>query len=169
MDAPMFPGLPDESRLWVIPLDAELGPERLPALESAMAELLGAWRHKGKAYEGRWRLEGGRCLLVAEPTMAAEPSGCAIEGFFTRLDARLRALGLGRLPEAFVLVEAEGWRAVPRTELGAWIREGRLGMETPVVDLSLFSVGQLRASGLLKPLRATWIARSHREALSAVG
>lgn len=165
-----FESLPDEARLWILALEAEPDPAQRGRLDAAMAELLGNWRHKGTAYQGAWRLEMGRLVLVAEPSMATQPSGCAIDGFFRRLHQRLEALGLKALEEDRVLVKLEtGLQTFPKADLGAAIQQGTLGSDTPVVDLSLFSLGQYRVGGLLKPLRDTWIARSYRTLLAPAG
>lgn len=155
--------LPDEARLWLVALAAPVNPDTRPALEAGMARLLAGWRHKGVAYAGAWSLFEGQILAVAEPAMTRMPSGCAIDGFFLRL-ARMRSeLGLAALGENQVLAQmGDALRAFERPELGDRLADGTLCGETPIADLTLYDLGQLRRGGLWKPLHATWIGRKFR-------
>lgn len=163
MRSPRFEGLPDDSRLWLVALERPLDDAQQQRLGAGLDDLLASWRHKGHVYEGAWALLERQILAVAEPTMAAAPSGCAIDGFFRKL-ARLReSAGLASMPEDAVMVRGpEGLRPVVREALASEIAAGRLAAETPVADLALYSLGQLRRGELWKPLRATWIGRKFR-------
>lgn len=155
--------LPDNARLWLMALAKPLDPGARPILDAGMAKLLADWRHKGVAYQGAWTLLEEQILAVAEPTMTTAPSGCAIDGFFRKL-ARLRSeLGLDTMPEDRVVARVDGHlRAFERPELADRLTDGTLQGETPIADLTLYDLGQLRRGGLWKPLHATWIGRKFR-------
>lgn len=163
MAADLFPGIPADARLWVIALDSRGEANPAGDLEAGLAEVLGKWRHKGDAYQAAWELLEDRLILVVEPRMATDPSGCAIDGMLRKLHRLAETHGRSILAEDSVLVRlADGLRSIPRDELAARIADGTLQAETPVVDRSLHHLGQLREGRLEKPLSSTWIGRKYR-------
>lgn len=158
--------LPDDARLWLIALEPAPEAAALERLSSAMDGFVAEWRHKGVQYAGAWTLLDGRLVALAEPTMTTAPSGCAIDGMMRKVNRTLEELALGRVdPTTAVLARtASGLRAIPKTELEARLGDGTLDAATPVLDLALFSVGELRSGKLEKPLAATWIGRKYKVA-----
>ena len=161
-----FHPLPDTARLWLLALDRAPGAGPRAALLAGMASILGQWRHKGHAYQGAFALLEDRILAVAEPDLASNPSGCAIDGMLRKVERLLAELGLAALdPAALVLARTgEGLRAFPKGDLEALLQEGVLGPSTPVLDLSLYNLGDLRAGRLEGPLARTWIGRKFKVA-----
>jgi hypothetical protein len=163
-----FPGLPDDSRLWVLALSQPAVGEAAARLEEGLGALLGRWRHKGQAYAAAWELREGRLILVVEPSMATAPSGCAIDGMLRKVRGLAQELGFELLGEDRVLVRQDGQIAsVPRTDLAQALEEGRLGPDTPVLDLALHHLGQLREGRLERPLARTWIGRVFKVAATS--
>jgi hypothetical protein len=164
----LFLPLSDESRLWVLALAHGLDPAGRQRLEAGLTEVLGNWRHKGHVYEGAWEILENRLLAVVEPNMATNPSGCAIDGMLRKVDRLTQEAGAPMLGEDFVVVRlAEGLRSFPKAELGDRLADGTLTAETPVLDLALFNLGQLRQGQLEKPLARTWIGRKFKLAVPA--
>lgn len=152
-----FAALPDDARLWLVAFD---GPVDAQLLAPEMEALLGRWRHKGVQYHGTWTLLEDRILAVAEPTLAVQPSGCAIDGMLRGVRQAAERLGLAlQDAEAVHTRLPEGLRAFPRAELEARLADGTLGADTAVLDLALLTVGDLRNGRLERPLAATWIGR----------
>jgi len=161
--------LPDDSRLWLLALEPAPDAEALLQLTETMDALVAEWRHKGVQYEGAWTLLEGRILALAEPTMTTAPSGCAIDGMMRKVNRLTAGLDLSVLdPASTVLVRLdEGLRAIPKAELETRLGDGTLDAATPVLDLSLFVLGDLKAGKLEKPLASTWIARKFKVAAGA--
>ncbi|HJW08706.1 MAG TPA: hypothetical protein VJ483_03680 [Holophagaceae bacterium] len=158
-----FQDLPDDSRLWLMASAEPLDEARRAALAADMDAILAGWRHKGIAYHGAWTLIHDRILAIAEPTMTTAPSGCAIDGMLRKVHGLVERLGLTLLDEDQVLFRKGGaYLAIPKAELGASLGGGTLDAETPVVDLTLFTLGDLRAGKLEKPLARTWIGRKFK-------
>ena len=156
--------LPDEARLWLLALAQ---PTEAAALAPDMDALIGRWRHKGVQYQGAWTLLENRILAVAEPTLAAEPSGCAIDGMLRGVNQLAAKAGvLLEDPQAILVRLRDGIHAIPRADLQARLEDGTLDGATPILDLALLTLGELRQGRLEKPLAATWIGRKH---LRAVG
>jgi hypothetical protein len=160
-----FPQLPADARLWVIALDAPAGQGQDRSLEDDLAEVLGRWRHKGNAYQAAWTILEDRVILVAEPHMATDPSGCAIDGMLRKVQRAAEAHGRRALDEDTILVRLpEGLCGISRNELGARISDGTLQADTPVLDRALHHLGQLREGRFERPLASTWIGRKFKVA-----
>lgn len=151
--------LPDDARLWLLALTRPTEPAVLaPELEA----LLGRWRHKGVQYQGVWTLLENRILAVAEPILATQPSGCAIDGMLRGVNQMVARLGLSlEDPQAVLVRLPDGIRAFPRSDLEARLADGTLEGATPVLDLALLTLGDLRQGRLERSLAATWIGRKY--------
>jgi len=159
VDLSAFASLPDESRLWLLALTHD---SEAALLAPEVEALLGRWRHKGVQYQGAWTLLERRLLAVAEPTLATEPSGCAIDGMLRGVNQLTSKLGLAlEDPQAVLVRLAGGIHALPRSEVEARLGDGTLDGATPVLDLALLTLGDLRQGRLERPLAATWIGRKY--------
>lgn len=157
MSPVLFPALPDAARLWLLALTHPVDPAVLaPEIDA----LLGKWRHKGTQYQADWALLEDRILAIAEPTLAEQPSGCAIDGMQRGLGQALARLEL-RLedPQAVLVRLPGGLASLPRTELAARLADGTLTAATPILDLALLTLGELRQGRFERPLGDTWIGR----------
>ncbi|MBP1773023.1 MAG: hypothetical protein H6P99_2186 [Holophagaceae bacterium] len=155
-----FAPLPDPARLWLLAL---VEPTDAARLAPEVDALLGRWRHKGVQYQATWTLLEGRILAIAEPILATQPSGCAIDGMLRGMNQIAGRLGLAlEDPQAVIVRSPDGIRAIPRADLEARLVDGTLDGATPVLDLGLLSVGELRQGRFERPLAATWIGRKYK-------
>jgi hypothetical protein len=160
MPYPAFAALPDDARLWLLALGR---PTDTSVLTPDMDALLGRWRHKGVQYRGVWTLIENRILAIAEPTLASQPSGCAIDGMLRGVNLIAGKLGtVLEDPLAVIVRRADGIQAIPRSEIEARLADGTLDGATPVLDLALLTLGDLRQGRLERPLAATWIGRKYK-------
>lgn len=165
MSLSAFSALPDEARLWLLALAQ---PTEASILAPDMDALIGRWRHKGVQYQGAWTLLENRILAVAEPTLAAEPSGCAIDGMLRGVNQLAAKAGVPvEDPQAVIVRLRDGIRAIPRAGLQALLEDGTLDGATTVLDLALLTLGELRHGKLEKPLAATWIGRKYLRAVAS--
>ena len=153
--------LPPHSRLWLLALESVPGPDAQARLRAGLDRILAQWRHKGQAYQGVGVLLEPQLIAVAEPLLAAQPSGCAIDGMLRKVRRLAEELELPLVdPAASVLVRlGNRLAAVPKAELATRLEDGTLDGATPVLDLSLYSLGDLQAGRLEAPLAATWVGR----------
>ncbi len=161
-----FSTLPDSARLWLVALDPPPPAADRDRILEGLEAILAQWRHKGHAYQAGCALLEDRILAVAEPDLATQPSGCAIDGMLRKVHRLAAESGLGMVdPALAVLVRTrDGLRAVPKTDLEARLRDGTLNGATPVIDLALYALGDLRAGKLERPLAQTWIGRKFQVA-----
>lgn len=155
-----FADLPDEARLWLLAFDRAVEATRIaPEMEL----LLGRWRHKGVQYRGAWTLLEGRILAIAEPTLAVQPSGCAIDGMLRGVRQAAERIGSGlQDPQDVVVRQPDGLGTFSRADLEARLADGTLGPGTMVLDLALLTLGELRSGRFERPLASTWIGRKYK-------
>jgi hypothetical protein len=163
MSLSAFAALPDDARLWLLALTHPVGPS---VLAPEMEALLGRWRHKGVQYQAAWSLLENRILAVAEPTLATQPSGCAIDGMLRGVNQIVARLGVVlEDPQAVLVRLADGIHTFPRADLEARLADGTLDGATSVLDLALLTLGDLRQGRLERPLATTWIGRKYKLAV----
>lgn len=155
-----FSALPDEARLWLLAL---VQPADSASLAPELDALMARWRHKGTQYQGAWTLLEPRILAIAEPILAAEPSGCAIDGMLRGVTQAVARLNLALEDPTAVLVRlTDGLHTIQRADLEARIAAGTLSASTPTLDLTLLTLGDLRNGRMERPLGATWIGRKYK-------
>jgi len=159
--------LPANSRLWLLALQAAPAPAAEARLRQGLGEILTQWRHKGQAYQGVWMLLEPQLIAVAEPSLASHPSGCAIDGMLRKIQRLLEQLDLALVdPGASILVRlGDQLACIAKTDIQARLEDGTLDGATPVLDLSLYSLADLREGRLEAPLAGTWVGRKHRVAV----
>jgi hypothetical protein len=164
-----FEQLPDHSRLWLLALAAAPDPATQARLGQGLDAIIGPWRHKGQAYQGAWALLEGQIIAVAEPTLAQSPSGCAIDGMLRKIVNLADGLALAIIdPAQAVLVRrGAGLEAIPKAGLERALATGAVDGRTPVLDLTLYCLGELRDGRLASPLASTWIGRKFQLAATA--
>jgi hypothetical protein len=156
--------LPAQSRLWLLALESLPDLASEAKLRHGLAEIIAQWRHKGQIYQGLGVLLEPQLIAVAEPNLATQPSGCAIDGMLRKVHRLVEHLNL-RLadPAASILVRLGGQLVViPKPEIQARLDDGTLDGGTPVLDLSLYSLADLRAGRLEAPLAETWVGRKFK-------
>ena len=163
MNLDAFTALPDDARLWLLALER---PGEAAALAPELDALLGRWRHKGTQYQAAWALLDQRIVAIAEPTLATAPSGCAIDGMLRGVQQLVAKAGMDLADPSAVLVRlGDGLQAMPRSDLEARLLDGTLTADTPVLDLALLTLGDLRGGKFERPLAATWIGRKFKLAM----
>ncbi len=69
--------------------------------------------------------------------------------------------------QSILVRTASKLRVVAKTELESLLQDGTLDANTPVIDLGLLELGQLRSGKLERPLAQTWIGRKYRASLES--
>ena len=158
-----FDALPGDARLWLLALDRTPDTAARTRLSGGLAGILGQWRHKGQAYQGAGALLEPQLIAVAEPTLAHQPSGCAIDGMLRKVQRLLAELGLATLDPATAIIARSGDRlgAIPKAQIPERLADGTLDAGTFLLDLSLYCLADLRAGRLEAPLAETWVGRKY--------
>lgn len=156
--------LPPTARLWLLAFPVPPDPAVEARFREGLDDLLARWRHKGEVYQAAWTFLEPQLAAIAEPTLAARPSGCAIDGMLRRVKGLAAQSGLDLVdPDGSLLVRRNHrLEAIPKARIQACLDTGVLDAATPVLDLSLYSLDDLRSGRLERPLGETWVARSYR-------
>jgi hypothetical protein len=158
-----FEGLPDSSRLWIFGVSRALSPAEEDRLLSAVDAFLDGWKAHGHPLAAAREWRHGRFLLVAVDDRVAPPSGCSIDALvrvLRELEGPLDAEIVGGAPVWFREGGEEGPpRRTSREEFREAARQGTVGPETVVFDLSLTRLEELRAGAWERRARESWHAR----------
>ena len=159
----MLTPLPDAARLWLFPLDAS--PAEAASVLDAVRGWLPSWQSHGRPVRAEATLLDGPTLavgaVISPEEMNAGVSGCGIDAMRHAVDAAVRAAG-GDLLSALQLRvrDAEGaWQVVARPAFRRLAREGDVDADTPILDVTLETVGALRRDGLVRPAGVAWTGR----------
>lgn len=165
-----FDGFPDDARLWLAAFQRPLLPEEQGRLRGHFEAFRPHWKSHGEPIDSAFALLEGQVLAVAERTMLTQPSGCAIDAMLRQIYKLADLLALPLIDAQKVLVRAGGnLQAVPKARLEAMLQSGELGAGTPVLDLTLQHLGELRQGRMERPMAQTWIARKYAGVLSPQG
>ncbi|MBL0209452.1 MAG: hypothetical protein IPQ13_00835 [Holophagaceae bacterium] len=163
-----FSGFPDTARLWLMAFPRPLDEAEKARLAEGFDTFRPHWKTHSTAIESGWMLIEDQIFVVVENTMGSSPSGCSIDAMLRQSIKLASLLELPFLDAQSIIVRASGrLRVVAKTELESLLQNGTLDAATPVIDLGLLELGQLRSGQLERPLSKTWIARKHRAALES--
>jgi hypothetical protein len=155
--------LPDSARLWIFGVSRTLSGDEEARLLEAVDAFLEGWKAHGYplAAAREWRYN--RFLLVAVDERIEPPSGCSIDALIRNLRGLEEELGAEMVGGAPVWYreEAQGGEIhrISRPDFKAAAADGRITPETPVFDLSLTRLGELREGRWELPAGESWHRR----------
>jgi hypothetical protein len=153
-----FDALPDDARLWCFGASRTADATETKQLLESMRGFVDEWTaHRRDLHAGfDWVHE--RFLLIGVDESRAGASGCSLDA----LTGHLRGIGteldldlLDSMPVWFRDASGE-LRAVSRTEFGELAALGEVSASTPVFDLTLARLGDLRDGRLEAAAGSTW-------------
>lgn len=154
--------LPDASRLWIFGSDRSPDPDQTAHLLDRTRAFLEDWSaHRRELSVGLdWRRH--RFLLVAVDESRSAASGCSIDGLMHHLSSMEEATGLGLVdtsPVWFRDPREDGRiRTVGRGRFRELAEEGVVGPGTPVFDLTVEELGEVREGRWERPAGESWHA-----------
>lgn len=160
----LFPTFPDEARLWIYAASRPLEEAEQARLCADLAPFFEGWTAHGHPVKGAAGIRDDRFLFVAGYVPGGDLSGCGIDASIDAVEAAIRGLGASWLSSLDVLFRGPGGRveALARPAFRAAVRRGEVTAATPVFDLSLTTVGALRAGHFERPAAASWHAAVFR-------
>jgi len=159
-----FAHLSDQARLWVYAFAQPLTPAQEELVRQELNALQRTWNSHGSSVRGAHDVREARLVLLAAELATGTISGCGIDSSVRVFKALRQAHGLDALNHHLVHYrDGERLQAVSRAAFQALVDSGRVTPATPVIDLTLTTVGELRAGRLEAPMAATW----HSQAFAA--
>ncbi len=162
----MLDPLPDAARVWLFPLDQTLGPDEADALRQRLADWLPSWASHGRPVQAQAEVLAGRALavgaVISEADINAGVSGCGIDTMERAVARAFEQAGVALAPALGVTFrDADGaWQTAARPAFRRLVREGAAGAETPILDVTASTVGELRQRGAERPAGDTWAAQA---------
>ena len=153
-----FESLPDQARLWCFGASQRLDDHQTQRLQDSMADFVSEWTAHRRDLRAGFTLLHGHFLLVAVDESAAGASGCSIDALMGRLRSLGTALDLDFLDSMPVWFRnpSGGIRKVSRAEFTDMARRGEVSASTPVFDLTLAQLSDLRAGRLEAAAGDAW-------------
>ncbi|MEM6646437.1 MAG: hypothetical protein AAF730_09310 [Bacteroidota bacterium] len=158
--AALFAHLPDHARFWCYVADRPLADAEQTALLAHLDTFFASWQSHGRPVTGAARVLSGRLLLLAA-TLNGEISGCGIDASVHAVTRAGAALGIAWKTGLFVVHrERDGVVAVtPRRAFKKAAKAGLVTPETPVFDLTLMHLGDVRLGRFEQPAADSWVSR----------
>ncbi len=159
-----FPGLstlPPQARLWLYAASRPLSEPEVERIGVEMNRFMADWSSHGREVLGVSELANNRIMGIAALVPEADVSGCGIDKSVHRLQALGEEVGvewLGGLSIVYRDVAGE-LQVVTRSAFRGLVQTSQVSTTTPIVDLSLTTVAELRTRGLERPLGESWHAR----------
>lgn len=154
-------GLPNHARLWCFAADRTMSSDEATVLGERLAVFLGDWTAHAEELLVGFELRDHRFLLVAVDERQAAASGCSIDALTGHLRELERELDVGLIDgSAIWFRDASGdIRTVSRADFKNLAAGGAVGPDTPVFDITLLTLEQLRDGRLEVPARDSWHGR----------
>ncbi|GIV61696.1 MAG: hypothetical protein KatS3mg044_0562 [Rhodothermaceae bacterium] len=164
-----FPSFPDEASLWVYATERPLTANEQALVLDHLNRFFSGWASHGRPVRGAAQFLHDRFLLVAGHLEEGTISGCGTDACLDQVRAALEHVGTTWVSSLTIFYrDADGHLyGVSRPAFRRLIREGRVDASTPVFDLSLTTVGDLRAGRFERPAGQSWHATVFHLALPA--
>lgn len=153
-----FDSLPGDARLWCFGASRDLDDAQTERLHSAMAEFIAEWTAHRRDLHASYAWLHGRILVVGVDESRAGASGCSIDaltGHLRRLGAELETDLLDATPVWF-RGPAGSVRAVDRASFTEMAKRGDVSERTPVFDLTVMRLDDLRGGKLETTAGESW-------------
>lgn len=148
--------LGNDAYVWIFGISPSLDTQKSDALLRQVNGFLENWAAHGTPIPGAAEVREGSFLIVAADEQR-EKSGCSIDRMFGTLKQLERDLDVAILDSNRVFFrDDEGVRAVARSEF-----KGTANAESPVFDLLVERLGDVREGAWVKPAAQSW----HRQLL----
>lgn len=156
--------LPDSARIWIYVADRRLSAHESSRLLEYLDSFCANWQSHGRQVSSAAALFEDRFAVVAGVIPGGDISGCGIDASVHALERAADELNVGWMSGLMVhFRDGNGnVRSVSRPEFRRLVQIGELGSGTIVFDLSILTLGTLRAGKLEQPAGSTWHARVFR-------
>jgi hypothetical protein len=138
MEGATWSPLSGSSRAWLYTADRLLLNEEQIALSSGIESFLAEWVAHGQSLQASWRLEGGRCLIIALDDRSPNATGCSIDAKVHWLQAFGEQWGVDWMNRNTVIYfneEASAWSEVPLASFWAARKAGMVNDDTRLVNV----------------------------------
>jgi len=159
-----FKDYSDESHLWAYGFAARLTAAQANTLRNELANFCENWKVHGKLLKGTFELFDDQFVLLATD---GDISGCSIDSSVALFKNIKLSHGLDALdPNLMFYRGKRGIEAVSRIDFKTLVAEGEISDKTPVFNLSVSNVGDLRKGFFERPFEQSWHAKAFKQLAS---
>lgn len=153
-----FDDLPDDARLWCFGASRATDASETDHLMNAMRAFAAEWTAHRRDLQAGFDWLHERFLLIGVDESNAGASGCSIDALSGHLRSLGTEIGLDLLDSMPVWFRDPSGHIhmVSRSAFGDLARQGEVSPHTPVFDLTLSRLGDLRSGGLETPAGTAW-------------
>ncbi len=155
-----FSALPDTARVWIYGFDNSLGDTDRRVVTERLAQFLARWQSHGARVDGACTILHDRFVVLSSVGLDGL-SGCSIDSSVENFKFFRDQCGLDALNRNLVHYRDAGGviRALHRTDFAVEVACGRCGPRTHVFDLTIETLGDLRAGRFEVPFAEAWHAK----------
>jgi hypothetical protein len=160
MEYSQFKSFPDDARVWVYGFERDLDDQDKKDLQDGLNRFMGEWNSHGNPVTGGFEIVNDRFLLVSG-YMPGGISGCSIDGSVNQVRSIGEKMGLSRSSgDTIYYRDSDGIiQTATRAEFQQMATDGEIASETPVFDLTISTVADLKNKGIENPFRSSWHSR----------
>lgn len=153
--------LPDEARIWIYAASEDLNDRQEKRVAEILNDFCSSWASHGRAVDSAADVIEGRFAVISGRIEDGDISGCGIDASVHALDRASTELGIDWQPALTVHYRDENGlvRSVSRSAFRELVQSGVIDAGTPVFDLSIKTLGQLREGLFEQPAARTWHGR----------
>lgn len=161
--------LPDSARVWIYAAGRDLNDLEENRVAEILNDFCSSWQSHGRPVESAAEVIDDRFAVIAGRIVGGDISGCGIDASVHALEKASSELALEWLPALILHYRDDNGvvHSVSRREFRDRVRAGDVNADTRVFDLSIESLGQLRAGEFEQPAGRMWHARVFRIAQPA--
>jgi len=160
MKLDVFEALPDHARLWIYGFETSLEPKDQSLVRDRLAVFMKDWHSHNADVTGAFEILLDRFVILSGASHNGL-SGCSIDSSVQNFKLFRDEYGLNALNRSLVHYRSGDGAvaALDRTAFRAEVDAGRCGVDTLVFDLTIQTLGDLRAGRLEVPLADAWHAK----------
>lgn len=160
-DPDRFADFPDEARVWLYAAERPLDAEDVRAIEDGLAPFLASWTSHRRAVRGACGVIRERFLAIVAWAPDGDLSGCGIDKSVHQVEAVGRGRGITWHSSLDVAWRSDDGsiRTAARSVFRRAVAQGDVTSATPVFDLSIESLSELREGRFERPAAESWHAR----------
>ena len=150
-----------DARLWIFGAEEALDEPTARGVRNRMAVFLSEWTAHRRELRAAFEILEDRFLIVTVDEGHTAASGCSIDALVNRLRELEEEFGVRLLNSEPVWYRSAGGNieTSPRSEFRDLAQKGRVDAETPVFDLTLQQLGDLRSGKFERPAGQSWHAQ----------
>jgi hypothetical protein len=149
-----------ESSIWIFGYSEPLDGSQKEILEAGMGAFISQWNAHGALITSSCSIIQNQFLVIMVPIDAEKPSGCSLDSLHSKVSELSRDIGVTLFDENNIIYFHEDrFRSCTRDQFKSKIKDGTLGGESLVADLSIRKISGGNPDTFIKKVSDSWHAK----------